>query len=118
MQMPSVGQLLLNRSRDGSRHTLALRGELDLVTAPDVEDTVAALCLDGAQELVLDLREVVFIDSSGLRTVLASMDMCRLHGCELLVIPGSGACRRLFELTGAIDDLPLHEPDELIEPSA
>jgi anti-sigma B factor antagonist len=116
--MPSVGQLLMHRTRDGTRQTLVLGGELDLVTAPDLEDTVAALCLEGAEQLVLDLRDVVFMDSSGLRTVLASLDMCRLHECELLVIPGTGACRRLFELTGADEDLPLREPDELVEPPA
>ena len=87
---------------------------MDLVTAPELEDTVAALCLGGARELVLDMRQVVFIDSSGLRTVLASMDMCRLHGCELMLVPGTGACRRLFELTGILDDLPLREADELV----
>lgn len=111
--MPSVGKLVISRAREDSRHTLALQGEMDLVTAPELEDTVAALCLEGARELVLDMRQVVFMDSSGLRTVLASMDMCRLHGCELMLIPGA-ACRRLFEITGVIDDLPLLETDELV----
>jgi len=112
--MPSVGELVITRSRERSRQTLSLRGELDLVTAPELEDTVAALCLEGAQELLLDLRQVVFMDSSGLRTVLASMDMCRSHGCELMLIPGNGAPRRLFELTGVIGDLPLRAADELV----
>jgi anti-sigma B factor antagonist len=116
--MPSVGQLLISESRDGVRRTLVLSGELDLVTAPELEDTVAALCLDGAGELVLDVRGVLFMDSSGLRTVLAAMDMCRQNGCEFLLIPDTGACRRVFELTGVIDDLPLGEPDELVEPTA
>lgn len=111
--MPSVGQLVISRSREEERHTLALRGELDLVTAPELEDTVAALCLEGVRELTLDMRQVVFMDSSGLRTVLASMDMCRLHGCELMLVPGA-ACRRLFEITGVIDDLPLRESDEVV----
>ena len=43
--------------------------------------------------------------------------MCREHGCELMVIPDAGACRRLFELTGVIDDLPLRDPAELGEPA-
>jgi anti-sigma B factor antagonist len=115
--MPSVGQLIIRRARDGTRHTLSLDGELDLVTAPELEDTIAALCLDGAQELVLDMRRVGFMDSSGLRTVLAGMDMCRQHDCEFMVIPDTGACRRLFELTGVIDDLPLREAEELGEPA-
>jgi len=112
--MPTVGQLLITRSLDGSRHTLSLQGELDLVTAPELEDTVAEICLNGPQEIVLDMRHVLFMDSSGLRTVLASMDMCRLRGCEFMLVPGNGACRRLFEITGVIDDLPLREADELV----
>jgi anti-anti-sigma factor len=111
--MPSVGQLVISRSREEERHTLLLRGELDLVTAPELEDTVAALCLEGVRELTIDMRLVVFMDSSGLRTVLASMDMCRLHGCELMLVPGA-ACRRLFEITGVLDDLPLRESDEVV----
>jgi anti-anti-sigma factor len=117
--MPPVGQLLIDQSRVGSAATLVLSGELDLVTAPDLEDTIAALCVDGAREIVLDLRRVVFMDSSGLRTILATMDMCRAHTCELMMIAGNGACRRLFELTGVLDDLPLRDADdELLEPSA
>ena len=111
--MSSVGKIVISHTREDARHTLALTGELDLVTAPELEDTVAALCLEGAAQLVLDMRQVVFVDSSGLRTVLASMDMCRLHGCELMLIPGA-ACRRLFEITGVVDDLPLLETDERV----
>jgi anti-anti-sigma factor len=104
---------VISHTREHARHTLALHGELDLVTAPELEDTVAALCLEGATELVLDMRQVAFVDSSGLRTVLASTDMCRLHGCELMLIPGA-ASRRLFEITGVLDDLPLLETDERV----
>jgi anti-sigma B factor antagonist len=111
--MPPVGKLVISRTREDARHTIALEGEMDLITAPELEDTVAALCLDGARELVLDLRQVVFMDSSGLRTVLASIDMCRLHSCELMLIPGA-ASRRLFEITGVLGDLPLLETDELV----
>lgn len=111
--MPPVGKLVISRTREDARHTIALEGEMDLITAPELEDTVAALCLDGARELVLDLRQVVFMDSSGLRTVLASIDMCRLHSCELMLIQGA-ASRRLFEITGVLGDLPLLETDELV----
>jgi anti-anti-sigma factor len=115
--MPSVGQLTIRRTREGARNTLGLAGELDLVTAPGLEDLIAGLCVDGAGELVLDMRQVIFMDSSGLRTVLAAMDMCRLHGCEFMLVADTGPCRRLFELTGVIDDLPLRRPEELAEPA-
>jgi anti-anti-sigma factor len=118
LKMPSVGELRINRSSEGPSHTLLLRGELDLVTAPEVEDIVASLCLAKAREITLDLRQVVFMDSSGLRTILAAMDMCRVHGCEFMLVPGDGPCRRLFEITGVLDDLPIREADELAEPPA
>jgi len=113
--MPSVGQLTIRHTRESTRNTLALDGELDLVTAPGLEDTIAGLCVGGADQLVLDMRHVIFMDSSGLRTVLSAMDMCRTHDCEFMLIADAGPCRRLFELTGVIDDLPLREPGELAE---
>ncbi len=114
---PSVSSVSTEAAK--GRATLSCcAGELDLVTAPEVEDIVASLCLAKAREITLDLRQVAFMDSSGLRTILAAMDMCRVHGCEFMLIPGNGPCRRLFEITGVLDDLPIREADELAEPPA
>src|SRR5436190_575970 len=73
------GELVLDdRPRDGS-HTLALTGELDLATAPDLEAVILSLCSDGACEIVLDLSQVSFLDSSGLRAILSSKTVCEEH---------------------------------------
>jgi anti-anti-sigma factor len=110
--MPPVGQLNIEDVRGSRRRTLELTGELDLVTAPALEAAVQRVRDDDTSELVLDLRQVVFMDSSGLRTVLAAWDACREDGREFFLIPDRGACRRLFEITGVLDDLPLRAPDE------
>jgi anti-sigma B factor antagonist len=109
--MAQTGQLQIAHDRDGSRERLALFGELDVVTAAGLDGAVERLLAGQARSLVLDLRGVTFIDSSGLRTILTAWDSCREAGCEFLLIPDSGACMRLFEITGVLDDLPLWEPE-------
>ena len=92
--------------RDG-RHTLLLRGELDLATAPGLETPVLGLCREGVSAVELDLSRLTFMDSTGLRAVLRAQELCAEHGCDFLVIPGSGQVQRLLELTGTTDVLPL-----------
>ncbi len=89
------------------QHTLVLRGELDMPYADTLEIMIRRLCIDGIRGLILDLSQLAFMGSAGLRAVLAAHNLCREHGCELLVQPGNGPVRRLFELTGTIDVLPL-----------
>lgn len=108
--MASTPQLQIAHAKDGSRERLALTGELDIVTAPALDASVERLLAGRVESLILDLRAVAFIDSSGLRTVLTAWDSCRDRGCEFLLIPGDGACLRLFRITGVLGDLPLWEP--------
>ena len=85
--------------------TLALAGELDLATAPDLEAMIRSLCGDGACEIVLDLSQVSFLDSSGLRAILAATTLCEEHSCRLVLTRPREPVQRLFELTGLLDKL-------------
>lgn len=91
---------------DGGEHTLALTGEVDMVTAPGVEEAVGRLCVEGTTRIVLDLREVTFIDSSGLRAILSADGLCRRRGCEFSLVPGPEQVQSLFEMTGVAELLP------------
>jgi anti-anti-sigma factor len=73
--------------RDG-KHTLILSGEVDLLAAPDLKESVRRLCIVGATEIVLDFREVTFMDSAGLQAVLSAQRLCAEHDCKLSLIPG------------------------------
>jgi anti-anti-sigma factor len=86
-------------------HTLALAGELDAATAPVLESTIERLCEQGAREIVLDLHELSFIDSSGLRLILTGKKRCERDGCEFALTRPRPAAQRLFELTGLIERL-------------
>jgi anti-anti-sigma factor len=91
---------------DGGEHTLVLAGEVDMVAAPGVEEAVGRLCVEGTTRIVLNLREVTFIDSSGLRAILAADGLCRQHGCEFSLVPGPEQVQSLFEMTGVAELLP------------
>jgi anti-anti-sigma factor len=92
--------------RDG-RHTLLLSGELDLAVAAELEMTILGLCGEGVSGIELDLRQLTFMDSSGLRVVLRAQELCAEHGYDFLVIPGSEQVQRLLEITGTTEVLPL-----------
>ena len=75
-------------------------GELDLATAPEVRERVDELRSSGVKHVIVDLGEVTFCDSTGLR-ILAELDAeSRANGFVMELIPATGAVQRLFELTG------------------
>ena len=86
------------------------RGEVDLETAPALDARLRELCESGFGHLVLDLREVTFMDSTGLRVVLDWDDFARRDGIAFTLIPGPPALQRLFEITGVLDRLRFEPP--------
>ena len=57
------------KKREGDKLTLALSGRLDTLTAPQLEAVVKNE-LDGAKDLVLDLKDLIYVSSAGLRVFL------------------------------------------------
>ena len=80
--------------------TVSPTGELDIATVPRLADALA-----GAERpfgrLVLDLRGLSFIDSSGLRLVLMEVERAEGEHHQVQVIPGDERVHRIFRLTGA-----------------
>lgn len=70
MTIDPVPFSVTSTSQDG-RAVLTVRGELDLATAPQLEQAVDEQ-LSGAGDLVLDLRELDFMDSTGLRIIITA----------------------------------------------
>jgi anti-anti-sigma factor len=89
---------------DGVR-VLRGSGELDAVTAPPLLATVGAL-VDGAVGVVLDLRNVSFFDSSGVRLVDRLARECGRRGSLLRVVAPRGVpARRVLEIVGLAEAL-------------
>jgi anti-anti-sigma factor len=79
----------------------ALSGEVDMAAVEGVEERVRAALAGDPGVLVLDLRDVDFLDSSGLRLVLSLDGEQRERGARLVVVRGGRRVARVMELTGA-----------------
>ena len=86
-------------------HTLVLTGELEIVSAPELEAMVRRLIAGGVASLVLDLSGLTFIDSRGVHALLAAEELSRRDGYELSLLPGPHTVQRLFELAEVSDRL-------------
>jgi anti-sigma B factor antagonist len=93
------------RAEDGS-HVIEPAGELDIPSVGLLNAAVERACGDGASSVTLDLRELSFIDSTGLAAIVLASRLCDTKGLELSLIPGSPSTQRLFEMTGLLDVLP------------
>lgn len=82
----------------GARPVLALRGELDLGAVDELEQALAAVEREQPQVIVIDLRDVTFLDSSGLRTLLAADRRAKSAGRRLALVPGPESVHRVFEI--------------------
>jgi anti-anti-sigma factor len=104
-----VGAAALEISVDGGdqRALLRLEGELDLASAGRLEDALRAAEANGPECLVVDLRGLSFIDSSGLRLLLMAGERARKDDRRLVVVRGPSEVDRIFEITGADQQLEL-----------
>jgi anti-sigma B factor antagonist len=75
-------------------------GELDLACADRLGQEVRQLRAAGCAQIVLDLRQVDFIDSTGLRILLTLRNDARRKEHALTLVPPAPVARRIFELTG------------------
>jgi anti-sigma B factor antagonist len=91
------------------RVTFTPRGELDLATAPDMEEQVLSAVRAGGKAVVVDLRELTFMDSTGVRTIVAAHQVAEESGTDLRVVRPSreSAVSRVIEISGIDDALGL-----------
>lgn len=89
-------------AHDGDAVRITLAGELDLDSTSKVEPLLRE---NGAQRRVLDLRELTFMDSSGLRLILSAHSAARREGTMLQIVPGPPAVQRVFQICGVEDEL-------------
>ena len=86
-----------------------LAGEFDLGAAEAFEACLRRIESRHPQSVVLDLRDLSFIDSTGLRLILDLNSRSRENGFELGIVRGPENVHRVFEITGLGEHLPLVE---------
>jgi len=87
------------------RHTLVLRGDLDYDSTGELREELTCLCEEGVTSVVLDLRELCFIDAQGAKAVATGGELCRRRGREVRVLSDSLNVERVLSEAGAGDML-------------
>ncbi len=96
--------------RNGRSTRIAPCGELDIATTPELEQALADATADAATEIVLDLRELTFMDSSGLRALAEANKRAGESGVKLSIWRGPRQIERVLEISGLGALLPLVDP--------
>jgi anti-sigma B factor antagonist len=94
------------------RTVLELSGELDLATAPELEDVLRERLAAG-ESLVLDLRGLEFMDSSGVRALVAGHSAAKQASCSLVIVRAvqGSEVDRVIDISGIAGALGMvHEP--------
>jgi anti-anti-sigma factor len=91
---------------------LVLAGEFDLSSAAQIEDVLKELEAERPDLLVLDLRELTFMDSTGLRVMVSADARARDDSRRLAIVQGPEPVHRVFRITGLDDHLEIVETPE------
>jgi len=104
--MDARPQQLEIRIREGEGCArISLRGELDVATAADLNEHLAALNRSGITELTVDVAELSYIDPAGLFPLVAEQQRATASGMTLRIESPTGFVRDLLTVTGLIDYL-------------
>jgi len=94
---------------DRERVLVCPTGEIDLETAPTVQSVIVQLIESGFARVVVDMSGVTFLDSTGVRTLLAAHRRACELGAGVSLILGSSVARATLEIAGALDRLDLED---------
>jgi anti-anti-sigma factor len=94
---------------------IAPTGELDMATVPTFEEILRSSEQAPGSVIMLDLRDITFMDTSGLHAFLEARDRARGNGHRLLFVGASPSVRRIFEASGMASVLDEHEAVSTIE---
>lgn len=107
--------LQVETRRTEDRVVLHLTGELDLASSSILERALGEAEVTSAPLLVLDLDELKFVDSTGLRVILLAHERAKERGQEFAITPGSPQVQRLLSITSVAEHMRvLASPDDLL----
>jgi anti-anti-sigma factor len=108
--MPAPSLLSMTVIPDGERTILVARGEVDLANAHELGDRITAIWDDGCRDVLLNLRGVTFMDSTGLHALIKAHRRATRDGGRFAITKSSHAVNRLLELS-VLDQVLVIVPD-------
>jgi anti-sigma B factor antagonist len=108
-QEDTQAELRIDARHARDRTVLSLHGELDLASAPFLQSEIESVEAADARLVVLDLDDLEFIDSTGLRIILAAHEHAQEHGQMFALTRGSQQVQRIMSITGIDQQLRIIE---------
>jgi len=105
--MPSAQPFEVSVKPRGKTLLVHLAGHFDLTAKKRFEAVLQEVFSGKAKEVIIDLRELVFIDSAGLRLLLEAWNVAKRKGIDFAVLPGSSQVQEVLKVTGLDQVLPL-----------
>jgi anti-sigma B factor antagonist len=101
---------------DGERAiVIGVSGELDLASSPELEEELERCVASGAELLIIDLRALEFMDSTGLSVLVRGHQKATQRGKQFAIVKGPQQVQRLLSLTGVAERLTVVDtPEELL----
>ena len=99
---------LTTRETDG-KTIVAVGGEIDVYTAPKLRDKISELVATGSYDLVVDMHEVEFLDSTGLGVLVGGLKKVRAHDGSLRLVCNQDRLLKIFRITGLAKVFVIHE---------
>ena len=92
--------LKVSTRQQGDKSILSATGEVDVFTAPTLDEAISAELAEQRSRLVVDLSGVSFLDSTGLGVLVKGLKGARDAGGSLDLVVTSDRIRRIFDITG------------------
>ena len=100
---------------EGQATVVGVAGELDLASSPELEQQLEQFYASDNELLVIDLRGLEFMDSTGLSVIVSAHQKLIDAGQRLIIVRGPQQVQRLLDLTGVAERLELVDtPEEVL----
>ena len=97
--MGSAPQLTVRVESNNGVARIALSGELDMASAPILQEQLTRSEQDDVKEIMVDLRDLSFLDSTGLHAFVRAKERAEANGRRFILVGTRASSRRMFELT-------------------
>lgn len=108
-QIIKLGHLSVRSFRDDDVHTIAIAGEMDLSNAAEVERELVRAEATNATRIIIDLSELTFMDSTGIRLLITAHARSRTDGDRLMLVRPPARVFRVLTIAGVDELLPFAE---------
>ena len=100
---------MISRTDDAQGVVLALSGELDIASAPELEQRLSELMAEGHLRVLLDLNELSFVDSPGISVLIRAKQEAETAGRRLVLRRPTAQLYRVFALVGLVNWLDVED---------